>query len=106
MPRRKRRNHRPEFKAKVAFEALKGDQTITQIADKYELHGNQVTTWKKRLKEKMASLFEGAEDKDRQADPTEDVAALQAKIGELTMELDWLKKSRRTGSSRTEAQSD
>ena len=64
MPRRKRRNFKPEFKAKVAFEALKGDQTIAQIASKYELHGNQVTEWKKRLKAEMASIFEKSEDRN------------------------------------------
>jgi transposase-like protein len=91
MPRRKRRNHRPEFKAKVAFEALKGEQTIAEIADKYELHTNQVTTWKAKLKKDIATVFE-TEDKKQALDPTEDVAALQAKIGKLSMELDWLKK--------------
>ena len=91
MPRRKRRNHRPEFKAKVAFEALKGERTIAEIADKYELHTNQVTTWKAKLKKDIATVFE-TEDKRQTPDPTEDVAALQAKIGKLSMELDWLKK--------------
>lgn len=91
MARRKRRNHKPEFKAKVALEALKGNQTISQIADDFEIHSNQVTTWKADLRKGIASIFESSE-KEVAPDPSEDVAALQAKIGELTMELDWLKK--------------
>ena len=92
MPRRKRRNHRPEFKAKVAFEALKGEQTIAEIADKYELHSNQVTSWKAKLKKDIATVFETDDNKKQAPDPTEDVESLQAKIGKLSMELDWLKK--------------
>lgn len=88
---RKRRNHSAQFKAKVAFEALKGSQTISQIADRHELHGNQVTNWKLKLKKDMATIFETAESK-KTIDPADDVEALRAKIGELTMELDWLKK--------------
>lgn len=88
---RKRRNHKPEFKAKVALEALKGNQTVSQIADDFEVHGNQVTTWKTQLRKGIASIFETTE-KKTEPDPAEDVEALKAKIGELTMENDWLKK--------------
>jgi transposase len=91
MARRKRRNHKSEFKAKVALEALKGNQTISQIADDFEIHSNQVTTWKTQLRKGIASIFESSE-KEAEPDPSEDVEALRAKIGELTMELDWLKK--------------
>jgi transposase-like protein len=91
MARRKRRNHKPEFKAKVALEALKGIKTISQIADDFEIHSNQVTTWKAELRKNIASIFETSK-KEEAPDPCEDVEALQAKIGELTMELDWLKK--------------
>jgi transposase-like protein len=92
MTRRKRRNHKPEFKAKVALEALKGNRTVTQIADEFEVHSNQVTTWKTQLRKEIASIFETASGKETKPDPSEDVEALQAKIGELTMEIDWLKK--------------
>ena len=92
MTRRKRRNHNPEFKAKVALEALKGLRTISQIADEFEIHNNQVTTWKTQLRKEIVSIFETAPEKEAKPGPTEDIEALQAKIGELTMELDWLKK--------------
>ena len=91
MARRKRRNHNTKFKAKVALEAIKGTRTIAQIADEFNLHGNQVTTWKKQLLEGSASLFETSI-KEPDPEPSEDVEALKAKVGELTMELDWLKK--------------
>jgi len=92
MKRRKRRNHSPRFKAKVAVEAIKGNRTISQIADEFELHSNQVTGWKTQLREGIESIFETAPEKALKPDPSEDIAALQAKVGELTMELDWLKK--------------
>lgn len=92
MARRKRRNHSSKFKAKVALEAAKGIKTISQIADEFELHSNQVTTWKTQLKEGIEAIFDTAPAKPSEPDPTEDVDALQAKIGELTMQLDWLKK--------------
>ena len=81
-----------EFKAKVALEALKGIKTITQIADSFELQSNQVSIWKTDLKNGIVSIFETESKKSVKPEPTEDVEALQAKIGELTMELDWLKK--------------
>ena len=91
MARRKRRNHNANFKAKVALEAVKMNRTISQIADEYSLHSNQVTTWKKNLLEGAVELFESKKVKEEPL-PSEDVDALKAKIGELTMELDWLKK--------------
>ncbi len=94
MSQRKRRNHNPEFKAKVALEALKGIQTVTKIADDFEIHSNQVTTWKTQLRKGITSIFDtpGKGAKGTKPDPTQDIEALQAKIGELTMENDWLKK--------------
>ena len=89
---RKRRNHSPEFKAKVALEALRGIKTITQIADSFELQSNQVSTWKMDLKNGITAIFETESKKPVKPEPTEDIEALRAKIGELTMELDWLKK--------------
>lgn len=92
MARRKRRNHNAKFKAKVALEAVKGNRTIGEIADEFELHSNQVTSWKKQLCDDIESIFESANSKKEEPDHCEDVEALQAKIGQLTMELDWLKK--------------
>ena len=86
--RRKRRNHSPAFKAKVAFAALKGEKTLAQLASEYDVHVNQIQAWRNQLKENMASLFGlGSEHrKDQEAE----VKALQAKIGQLTMENDFL----------------
>lgn len=86
--RRKRRNHSPVFKAKVAFAALKGDKTLAQLASEYDVHVNQIQTWRNQLKENMASLFDtGLEErKDQDAE----VKSLQAKIGQLTMGNDFL----------------
>lgn len=85
MSRRPRRNHSPAFKAKVALEAIKGEQPIITIAERFDVHPNQITTWKRQLLEGAAAVFgEG----DKEAGP--DVAKLHAKIGELTMENDFL----------------
>ncbi len=56
--RRKRRNHSPAFKAKVAFAALKGEKTLAQLSSDYDVHVNQLQTWRNQLKENMASLFD------------------------------------------------
>ena len=86
--RRKRRNHSPVFKAKVAFAALKGERTLAQLASDYDVHVNQIQTWRNQLKENMASLFDtGLEQRKDQED---EVKSLQAKIGQLTMENDFL----------------
>ena len=92
MPRKKRRNHSAKFKGKVALEAAKGIRTATAIADEYELHTNQVSAWKTELLDGVEGIFEAAPTKPVEPEPFEDVASLQAKIGELTMQLDWLKK--------------
>ena len=86
MSKRPRRNHAPAFKAKVALEALKGDQTIVELAERYQVHPNQITEWKKQLLEHAAEVFS----KDRQADQGPNVKDLHAKIGQLSMENDFL----------------
>jgi transposase len=88
MSRRPRRNHSPAFKAKVAIAAIKGERTIAQIADQFDVHPNQVTTWKAQLEGGAAEVF-GAGAGPAQAAPV-DVKALHAKIGELTLENDFL----------------
>jgi len=86
MSKRPRRNHAPAFKAKVALEALKGDQTIVELSQRYQVHPNQITEWKKQLLEHAAEVFS----KDRKVDQGEREKELHAKIGQLTMENDFL----------------
>jgi len=87
MPRRPRRNHSPAFKAKVALEAIKGEQPIIEIAERFDVHPNVITKWKRQLLEGAPAVFgEGEKEKEGEAD----VAKLHAKIGELTMECDFL----------------
>lgn len=87
---RKRRNHSPEFKAKVALAAAKGDKTVSELAQKYNLHANQISTWKKELLENTAMIF--ATDSATGKGNSEEMDKLHAKIGQLTMENDFLAK--------------
>jgi transposase-like protein len=87
MTRRTRRNHTAAFKAKVALAALKGDKTLSDLAQVFDVHPNQITDWKARLLEGAAGVF-GPE--GTQAAPAVDVKTLHAKIGELTLENDFL----------------
>jgi len=87
MPRRPRRNHSPAFKAKVALEAIKGEQTSIEIAERFDVHPNVITKWKRQLLEGAPGVFEASET-DKDDGP--DVAKLHAKIGELTMENGFL----------------
>jgi transposase len=87
MTRRARRNHTPAFKAKVALAALKGERTLTELAQLFDVHPNQVTAWKAQLLEGAAGLF-GAEASHVPA-PV-DLKVLHAKIGELALENDFL----------------
>lgn len=75
----KRRNHSPEFKAKVALAAAKGDETVAELAPKYNLHANQISTWKKELLENAAMIF--AFESQLSKDNNEEVDKLHAKIG-------------------------
>ena len=87
MQRRPRRNHTPGFKAKVALAAIKGDRTVAQLAEQFDVHPNQVTAWKAQLEGGAADVFGpggGA------AQPAIDVKSLHAKIGELALENDFL----------------
>ena len=86
---KKRRNHSPEFKAKVALAAARGDKTTSELASKYNIHPSQITQWKQELIENAASLFAG---KSAKKDGSEEVDKLHAKIGQLTMENDFLAK--------------
>ncbi len=86
--RRRRRNHSPAFKAKVAFAALKGEKTLAHLASEYDVHVNQIQTWRNLLKENMSSLFDTGIEQRKDQDA--EVKSLQAKIGQLTMENDFL----------------
>jgi transposase len=88
--KRPRRNHSPVFKAKVALEALRGDKTLAELAQQYDLHPNQITTWKSQLLEHAPELF--ANGHSGSADTERRIQELHAKIGELTMERDFLAK--------------
>ena len=89
MTRRPRRNHSPAFKAKVAIAAIKGDRTIAQLAEQFDVHPNQITTWKAQLESSATDVF-GSGGSAAPAAPAVDVKQLHAKIGELTLENDFL----------------
>lgn len=85
MARRKRRNHSPGFKAQVALAAMKGDRTLAELAQQYDIHPNQITDWKNQLLERAAQVFDGAK-----ADAGPDLKELHAKIGQQALEIDFL----------------
>ena len=89
MSRRPRRNHSPAFKAKVALAAIKGDRTLAQLAEQFDVHPNQIAAWKAQLEGSAANVF-GAGNGSAPAAPSADIKALHAKIGELTLENDFL----------------
>jgi len=89
MTRRARRTHAPAFKAKVALAAIKGEKTLAELAQQYDVHPNQITTWKAQVMEGVAGLF-GSGAAGIEAAPAVDVKSLHAKIGELTLEVDFL----------------
>ncbi len=89
MPRRPRRNHSAAFKAKVALAAIQGDKTLAQLAEEFEIHANQIVEWKKHLLAEAPSIF-GA---SPIAEPV-DLKPLHAKIGQLTLENDFLETAR------------
>ena len=88
MTKRIRRNHSGAFKAKVAMAALKGDRTLAELAQAFDVHANQITQWRTELLEGAAGVFDGRP-RDAHA-PAPDLKALHAKIGELTLENDFL----------------
>jgi len=88
--RRKRRNHSPAFKAKVALAAMKGDKTLAQLASDHDIHVNQIQSWHRQLKDNISELFESQADKRK--DYAGEIKELQAKVGQLTMENDFLAK--------------
>lgn len=88
---KKRRNHSAEFKAKVALAAIKGDMTLNELASRYTLHPNQIQQWKKKLLEGSKEIFAGSDRQKKDAET--EIKELHAKIGQLTMERDFLAKA-------------
>ena len=86
MSRRPRRNHTAAFKAKVALAAVKGEKTLAELAQMFDVHPNQITPWKTQLLEGASEVY-GSE---ARTEPSVDLKALHAKIGALTLENDFL----------------
>lgn len=86
MARRPRRNHSPAFKAKVAVAAIKGEKTMIELSQEFDVHPNQIKQWRDQLLEGATGVFGEAPKAD--PEPTIDVKTLHAKIGELTLEND------------------
>ena len=82
-----RRNHSPAFKARIALEALRGEKTVAEISAQHQVHPTQVTSWKTQLLENAAAIFGG---EALAADGKERIRELHEKIGELTVERDFL----------------
>jgi transposase len=87
MSRRPRRNHSPDFKAKVAFAAIKGDHTLAELSSQFDVHANQILDWKNQLLTQSNRVFESAASKP---EPDVDLKALHAKIGHQALQIDFL----------------
>jgi len=86
MSKRTRRNHTPAFKSKVALAAIRGELTLAQLAQHFDVHPNQITQWKAQLLEGAVGVF----GRPGRSEPAIDLKSLHAKIGELTLENDFL----------------
>ena len=88
----KRKRYAASFKAKVALEALRGEKTMAELSAKYGVHPTMITGWKKKAAEGMVDVFSSKGDKSGQANESE-IKDLHAKIGQLTVERDFLSKA-------------
>jgi len=89
MSRRKPRKYSPQFKAKVALEALKEEKSLSELATKFDVHPNLISKWKRQALDGLISIFSGAKESDSK-DYEAQIRRLQAKIGELVVERDFL----------------
>lgn len=89
--RKGRRRHGAELKAKVALAAVRADRTIAELAGHYEVHPSQIARWKRQLLEGLPEIFSGRPDRE-QRQQQELTARLYQQIGQLKVELDWVKK--------------
>jgi transposase len=80
-----------QFKARVALVAIRGDRTLAEIASAYQVHPNQITKWKRQVLEELLKVFPASKERG-EAQHNELLAQLYQQIGQLTVELDWLKK--------------
>ena len=86
-----RKSHSSAFKAKVAFEAMKKEKTLAQLSNEYGVHPNMINQWKRHMKQELPEIFSRKKDKQKQ-DTEELVSELYRQIGQLKVELDWVKK--------------
>jgi len=86
-----RKRFKPEFKAKVALEALKELKTLNELSQEYQVHPNQISNWKKELLTRSNEIFGKTKDREKEKN-SELIPKLYQEIGQLKMELDWLKK--------------
>lgn len=92
MSKNKRRRFSADFKAKVALEALKGEQTLSELAARFDLHPNMIAQWKRQATEGMADVFSSKGSKRKEVGEAQ-IKELHAKIGQLTIERDFLAKA-------------
>jgi transposase-like protein len=85
---KKRRNHSPAFKAKVAVAAIRGNRAVAQIAQQFNVHPNQIQNWKKRMLDSVEGVFANGVPQGKDKDSENKIKELHAKIGQLTMERD------------------
>ena len=86
-----RKSYDSKFKAKVALEAIRGERTLSELSSQYGMHVNQITKWKKRVLEQLPDIFSRKRQKQKE-DVDELIAELYRQIGQLKVELDWVKK--------------
>ena len=90
--KKQRRKHSPEFKAMVAIDAIKGVKTVSQIAQEYEIHPVMVSNWKKEMMNHLPDVFDKNKRPKTEKDIEKEKEQLQRKVGELTMDVEFLEK--------------